>query len=249
MSAQMELGLKHWGGKRFGAGRKPNGARSGVSHLARPELKARHPVHVTMRVLSAICSLRSIHRSVKQALIAGSGKAAPSSKQASSRMQANSGKQPRASFRLIHFAILSNHLHLIVEADETAALSRGLKGLAIRIAWAVNRAMGRKRGKVFSDRYHAHVLETPREVNRSLRYVRNNYRRHSAQQNKQLSPSFRDPNSTAIYWKRPNMTNPFPTPETWLLRAGYLDGGGEIDLRRTPGTLRPSRAKKSRTSR
>src|SRR5688572_25933590 len=176
MPSQMELGLKPWGGKRSGAGRKPNGARSGVSHLARPELKARHPVHVTMRVLPEICSLRHIHRSVKQALIAGCGK------RTGSREQAGSDNNAHTSFRLIHFAILSNHLHLIVEAEETRALSRGLKGLAIRIAWAVNRAMGRKRGKVFSDRYHGRVLKTPRETNAALLYVMNNYRRHRAQQ-------------------------------------------------------------------
>src|SRR5687767_8731151 len=101
VATQMALGLKHWGGKRSGAGRKPNGARSGVSHLARPELKARHPVHVTMRVLSEICSLRSIHRSVKQALLAASGRR--SDEQASSDKQAASDKQARTSFRLIHF--------------------------------------------------------------------------------------------------------------------------------------------------
>src|SRR5687768_5874641 len=211
MPSQMELGLKHWGGKRRGAGRKPNGAKSAASHVARPQLKARHPVHVTMRVLP-ICSLRSIHRSVKQALFAGCGKQAKDAGQ----------QEKKTTFRLIHFAILSNHLHLIVEANDSAALSRGLKGLAIRIAWAVNRAMGRKRGKVFSDRYHSHMLETPSEVNRSLLYVMNNYRRHKAQAGEQLAPDFRDPNSTAIYWKRPNLTNPLPSPETWLLRTGYL---------------------------
>jgi len=60
-----------------------------------------------------------------------------------------------------------DHLHLIVEADDTRALGRGLRGLAIRVARAVNRALGR-RGRVWGDRYHARALTTPREVRHCL---------------------------------------------------------------------------------
>src|SRR3989442_11957483 len=48
-------------------------------------------------------------------------------------------------------------------------------GLTIRIARAINRAVGR-RGKVFADRYHAHILSTRREVANALRYVLENFR-------------------------------------------------------------------------
>ena len=34
----------------YGAGRKPNGARAGQSHLRRPEIRAEHPQHVVVRV-------------------------------------------------------------------------------------------------------------------------------------------------------------------------------------------------------
>lgn len=40
-------------------------------------------------------------------------------------------------------SILSNHLHLIVEAKGRGALSRGMKGLQVRIARALNKPWNR----------------------------------------------------------------------------------------------------------
>jgi hypothetical protein len=77
----------------------------------------------------------------------------------------------------VHYSIQSNHAHLIVEADNAAALGRGMKSLAARFARAVNRALGRS-GPVLYDRYHLHSLRTPREVRRALAYVLLNARKH-----------------------------------------------------------------------
>jgi hypothetical protein len=52
-----------------------------------------------------------------------------------------------------------------------------MQGLAIRIAKGLNRLWGRK-GKVFEDRFHERVLETPREVRTALAYLVHNARRH-----------------------------------------------------------------------
>ncbi|HZX94053.1 MAG TPA: hypothetical protein VFE90_06025, partial [Myxococcales bacterium] len=40
----------------------------------------------------------------------------------------------RSGLRVIDFTVLGNHLHLLVEADSSRALSRGMQGLCIRIA-------------------------------------------------------------------------------------------------------------------
>ena len=53
--------------------------------------------------------------------------------------------------QFVHFSVKGNHLHLIVEAQGREALSRAMKGLAVRVAIALNRAIGR-RGTVFADR-------------------------------------------------------------------------------------------------
>lgn len=71
--------------------------------------------------------------------------------------------------RLTHYSIQGNHLHLIVEAEDREALSFAMRALTIRIALGLNRLVGRK-GKVFADRFHAHVLRTPREVRHAIAY-------------------------------------------------------------------------------
>ncbi len=110
-------------------------------------------------------------------------------------------------FRLVHYAVLANHLHLVVEAGDSRSLSRGMQGLAVRMARALNRAW-RRRGKVFAERFHAHVLKTPREVRNALRYVLENARRHGAW----LRRGGVDPFSSA--------RAPLGRARTWLLSVG-----------------------------
>ena len=73
--------------------------------------------------------------------------------------------------------MLGNHLHLVVEADGGAVFSRGMQGLDIRIARAVNRVM-KARGRVFADDYHARLLGTPTEVVNAIAYVLGNRVHH-----------------------------------------------------------------------
>jgi hypothetical protein len=77
----------------------------------------------------------------------------------------------------VHYSVQGNHLHLLVEAEDRRALSRGMKGLGVRIARGLNRVMGR-RGAVLDDRYHGHVLKTPTEVRHARQYLLQNARRH-----------------------------------------------------------------------
>jgi REP element-mobilizing transposase RayT len=95
----------------------------------------------------------------------------------------------RNDFRLVHYSIQGNHAHLIAEADSACALGRGMKSLAARLARAVNRVF-RRSGPVLADRYHLHVLRTPREVRNALAYVLLNARKHAAQAGRALSRAF-----------------------------------------------------------
>ena len=156
---QLQLGFCTWGGRRKGAGRKPVGRRSGVPHVARPEHQARHPVHVTLRAVSRLASLR------RQSVFTEMGRA----------FARASGER----FRIAHFLVQINHVHLIVEGADKRALSRGLAGLSIRLARAINRVLQR-RGRVWGDRYHARAMRTPREVRNGLVYVLTNWRKHRA---------------------------------------------------------------------
>ena len=185
LPAQLELPT--WGGRRPGAGRKRQAPRPLVSHKKRPPHATRFPLHAVLRVEEDVPRLRrkGMFREVRAALAAGAA---------------------RAGFRLVHFSVQGNHLHLIVEAGDAAALGRGMQALGIRVARAINRAAGR-RGRVFADHYFARELKTPAEVRRAVRYVLDNRMLHGA-----LAPQT-DPCASAA---------PLVTPRTWLLSVGWL---------------------------
>jgi REP element-mobilizing transposase RayT len=141
----------------------------------------------------------------------------------------------REGFRVCHHSVQRNHIHLIVEARDSRALSRGIQGLSIRIARKLNRTLGR-RGKVFADRYFARILRTPREVRNALGYVLNNAARHRfGKKRTGWQEYWFDPYSTASYfdgWRRKASVRVVPTgplpmaePETWLLRVGWRRHG------------------------
>ena len=69
-------------------------------------------------------------------------------------------------------------MHFIVEAPDQLALTRAMKGLEVRMTRALNRVMRRK-GPVFADRYHAHVLASPRQARRACTYMLANWRVHA----------------------------------------------------------------------
>jgi REP element-mobilizing transposase RayT len=85
----------------------------------------------------------------------------------------------RFGFRLVEFSVQTNHLHLIVEVPDQHALTRGAKGLFVRLAKQLNKLWNRK-GNVFPERYHARALETPKAVRNALVYVLHNARKHRA---------------------------------------------------------------------
>src|SRR5207247_3135204 len=72
---------------------------------------------------------------------------------------------------------MGNHIHLIVEADTSESLSRGMQGLCIRLAKALNRLMDRS-GTVFSDHFHSRILKTPTELVNAIAYVLGNHAHH-----------------------------------------------------------------------
>lgn len=83
----------------------------------------------------------------------------------------------RFGYRLVEFSLQRDHFHLIVEVSDRLALTRGAKGLGVRVARALNRLWGRT-GRVIDDRYHARELGSPREVRNGLVYVLHNARKH-----------------------------------------------------------------------
>jgi REP element-mobilizing transposase RayT len=196
----------------------------GVTHLRRPSLSRHHPVHVTLRIAGGVASLRDgqVFDAVRFALAAG---------------------RECFGFRLVHFNVQSNHLHLIAEASDRRALALGMQGLSVRVARAVNRTLAR--------RYHSKALKTPRAVHFAVRYVLLKARKHRAA----IVPGFIDSRSSAAWFdnfSRPDelafgaaqtrarwrassgLEAPVVSAQSWLLRQGSRRYGA-FDIDDAPG--------------
>jgi REP element-mobilizing transposase RayT len=217
----MQLSLVHRrekgqrGGTRPGAGR-PRKA-GAVSHDAREKVGAHVPRHVTLRVVEGAPVLareylvKIIRRAIRDA--------------------------HKASFRIVEFNVLANHLHLITEADDNRALARGVLGFAVRLARRINRAVKRT-GKLFAQRYDARPLKTPRQVRNALRYVLQNRKHHASEQ--PFRKHWVDPCSSGPWfcgWAEPirypsdelrsliESEPPVARARVWLLTTGWRKHG------------------------
>ena len=139
---QQEL-FRH-GGKRKGAGRKSKHGRprSRRKSKKRPTIKPYHALHVVMPVVPAVGSLRrrSIYKAMRDATITAA---------------------LRERFRIVHVSIQRTHVHMLVEAENTKALSRGMQGFEIAAAHASSRRLRRRFFQEvlhFSDQVHAVLL-------------------------------------------------------------------------------------------
>jgi REP-associated tyrosine transposase len=214
---------RRWGGQREGSGRKP-GPRPRDPHRRRAALAARFPCNVTLRVRRGLPSLRS----------------RPFVRELRYRLR---GACERTRFRLVHYSIQADHLHLIVEASSSQDLARGMKSIGARVARAVNRVFAR-RGPVLADRYHRRVLRTPREVRNALAYVLLNVRKHFRQRWGYAPAARLDAASSGRWfegWRRepagrepPGDARDVARPRTWLLVAGWRRHG-LIDPAEVPG--------------
>jgi REP element-mobilizing transposase RayT len=165
-----------------------------VSHKARPHFDKAAPAHVTLRVRDHVWNLRSQRSFRLLELCLG-------------------GALGRFGLRVIQFTVMGNHVHLIVEADSSEALSRGMQGLCIRIAKALNRLMN-LHGAVFSDHFHSRLLKTPTELVNAIAYVLGNFARHFGG-----SPGPDRFSSAARPADR--LERVVARPRTWLLREGW----------------------------
>lgn len=147
------------------------------------------------------------------------------------------GRRDEQHFRVVHFSVQYDHVHLIVEAASKRALSAGMRSLAIRVARQVNRLLMRK-GRFWADRWHGHALASPREVRNAVVYVLANFRKHA----RSAVPPGIDPYSSGawfthfrgfhparhhpLYASRPpplgaaDLGVPVSAPRTWLMTAG-----------------------------
>jgi len=130
---------------------------SKVPHVARPEIHG--AAHVVLRIRRGLPWLRTpkTYRVLERAFRNGKSK---------------------DGFRLVEFSVQRDHLHLVVEAEGRRKLTRGMQGLMIRIAKALNRFWRGRVGSVFADRYFALAIVSCQQAWRTVRYVLHNGRKH-----------------------------------------------------------------------
>jgi REP element-mobilizing transposase RayT len=231
---QTSFGFVRRGGRRDGAGRRAQfAARMGPQHRRRESCRAGSVFHVTMRMrhdVRASLRTRKLFAAVRGALRAA--------------------RTAHPDCRIVHFAILGNHLHLIVEAEATEHLYAGMKGFAVRVARAVNRHRSDgKKGQVFAFRYDAVLIRTPRQMHHTLRYVLNNAKKHALERGELIDWQGFDPCSSAAYfdgwaehcarWAPAPDDDGSPlvvAPRLWLARTGWKKWGlidiGDVPRRR-----------------
>jgi REP-associated tyrosine transposase len=194
-----------------------------VPHRARPVLEGKHPVHVVLRAKRKLWWRNGgVYRVMRRVLAHYLG---------------------GAEFRIVHISIQDDHLHLLIEAANKAALTFGMQSFAIRAARALNRAEGGC-GKVFAQRYHATQITSTHQARHALAYILNNWRKHmqdwsNGRQRRAQLDEFSSAVSFHGWTKRfavPNGHEPLPVspPSTWLLKRGWTRHGA-IDPFECPG--------------
>ncbi len=202
---------------------RPKEVGAGVPHERRPSLSCKHPVHVVLRVVRAVGTLRRrlAHQAIREATFVS---------------------MKREDFRIVHMSLQRTHIHMLVEASDRRALSRGMQSFQISAAKQLNRAISkvrpgpRRKGRVFSDRYYAEVIKSPQQARHALSYVLNNWRKHVEDRDPRMADWTFDWFSSAwtfADWKElvdePFLHLPPPTYEplivrrasTWLLSTGW----------------------------
>jgi REP element-mobilizing transposase RayT len=178
------------GGRRKGAGRPKRD--EGVAHAQRAKVSRHDPRLVTMKCVLGLPSLR----------------ARPAARVVTRCI----ADVHDAKFRIVHYSLQSNHIHLIVEAVDEKGLGNGMRAFASRVALALNRLWSRS-GRLSAKRYHDVVLRSLRQVRNALRYVLNNHLKHGAH-----------PRRDGAYVRSDHLSS-----------ARYFDGWRELDPLRFAG--------------
>ena len=150
-------------------------------------------MHVTLKLCRGLPSLRTprAYRVLERAFRAG---------------------KEKNGFGLYQFSVQRDHIHLIVEVNDRERLSRGMQGLAIRIAKAINKHWGGRHGTVFAERYFARALEKPMQVWRAVRYVVNNARKHGEWSSRTQPDPFSSGRWLDCWEKLPGFRRPTRSP-------------------------------------
>ncbi len=187
-----------------------------MSHAKRPMVKSGTPVHITLKLRKGVANLRS------REVFAG--------------FKISARGAARFDFKIIHFSIQADHVHVVAEAASNKALAQGMRSFGGRLGKWVRRIVGGV-GPVFAGRYHVNVLANPTKMKNALAYVLQNHAHHR----KVLKHL--DEFSSAVYfsqWRQlfgftagpllvdhrraADLPDYLSAPRSWLARDGWMRG-------------------------
>ena len=199
-----------------------------MPHGSRPRMKKSDVAHVTIKLKKGLPSLRG-------------GEALAVVLAAIRRV--NQGER----IQIVEFSVQSNHVHLIVEAANSADLSRGMASLNTGLGMRLHRLWNRTgEGSIFKERFHLVVIQNPTQMRHALNYVLRNDVHHG------MDLRTLDPCSSAASfggWQelqgaeakartaRAARECVTTAPQTWLLRTGWQvtkDGRQKLSTGRWP---------------
>ncbi len=132
----------------------------------RTHFSSKNPLHLVLRLREGLPNLRTRKGAqiVKNAIL---------------------GAQARG-LRVVHFAILSNHIHLIVESSSPKAFYAAMKSFCSRIGIHVRRLsppsllkkLDQQGLGIFRGRYYLEEIRTPGQMKHALKYVLLNPAKH-----------------------------------------------------------------------
>ena len=198
----LQFGNRH-GGRRKGAGRKPKGPEAGVKHRPRAEFVRRSPVLVTQRLCADCPSLRRepVLELFRRLVI----------------------RLADERFAVVHWSLQGNHIHAVVEAENSLVLARKLGGFFAQLAKELNRHWKRT-GAVFTDRFESRVLGSPSEVRSALVYALQNARKHGSW--RMRGPDHYSSGVEFDGWTDfVAQSRGLPKPRTWLVKDGWKKRG------------------------
>ena len=186
-----------------------------MPHSSRPELKKGNVAHVTIKLRAGLPSLRS-------------AKPLDVVRTAIGRVNA------KGLVRIVEYSVQSNHVHMLVEAGNSADPSRGMASLNTGLGMRLNRLWDRTgQGSVFMERFHLVVISSPSQMRKALNYVLQNSMHHGLRL-KTLDPCSSSPSFGG--WKQFQGSKAVARaaawcvsakPQTWLLRVGWQKVRGQ----------------------
>lgn len=149
-------GVNGWGGKRPGAGRKNKSGE--VSHGKREKVDYRKPLHLTLKLRDKRWNLRC--------------------GEVSAAFKSSAVGAKAFGLKILHYSLLKDHLHILVEARDNDQLTRGMRSFGARFAKAIRKIVGGS-GSVFKGRFHLQLITNPTQMRNALAYVLQNFSKHA----------------------------------------------------------------------